>query len=131
MRKSPLFLFLLTFFGFGYSQLPSLPTIVSGNIQTIGQYYQEDTLINAALPDQLLGFNGFANVNVQRGKFRAGIRYETYLNTLEGYPTTFNGTGFGYRYLTWGDEEVEITIGNFYDQLGSGMILRAYEERQL
>lgn len=131
MRKSPLLLFLLTFFGFGYSQLPSLPTIVSGNIQTIGQYYQEDTLINAALPDQLLGFNGFANVNVQRGKFRAGIRYETYLNTLEGYPTTFNGTGFGYRYLTWGDEEVEITIGNFYDQLGSGMILRAYEERQL
>ena len=131
MRKSPLLLFLLTFFGFGYSQLPSLPTIVSGNIQTIGQYYQEDTLINAALPDQLLGFNGFANVNVQRGRFRAGIRYETYLNTLEGYPTTFNGTGFGYRYLTWGDEEVEITIGNFYDQLGSGMILRTYEERQL
>ena len=66
MSKTPLLLFLLTYFGFGYSQLPSLPTIVSGNIQTIGQYYQEDTLINAALPDQLLGFNGFANVNVQR-----------------------------------------------------------------
>ena len=116
---------------YSFSQNDVIPTIVSGNIQTIGQYYQEDTLINAALPDQLLGFNGFANFNVQRGRFRAGIRYETYLNTLEGYPTTFNGTGFGYRYLTWGDEEVEITIGNFYDQLGSGMILRTYEERQL
>mgnify|MGYP007058484830 CR=1 FL=1 len=25
------------------------PGIISGNIQTIGQYYQEDTIINAAL----------------------------------------------------------------------------------
>ena len=37
--------------------------IISGNIQAIGQYYQEDTLINAALPEHLYGFNGFANVN--------------------------------------------------------------------
>ncbi|MEC7937148.1 MAG: hypothetical protein VX147_04230, partial [Bacteroidota bacterium] len=50
---------------YSFSQGDVNPTIVSGNIQTIGQYYQEDTLINAALPDQLLGFNGFANVNVQ------------------------------------------------------------------
>ena len=27
----------------------------SGNIQAIAQYYQEDTLINAALPEQLMG----------------------------------------------------------------------------
>ena len=31
--------------------------IISGNIQAIGQYYQEDTLINAALPEHLYGFN--------------------------------------------------------------------------
>ena len=35
----------------------------SGNIQAIAQYYQEDTLINAALPEQLMGFNGFTNLN--------------------------------------------------------------------
>jgi hypothetical protein len=130
MKKIVFFLFIgISIYSF--SQNDVTPTIVSGNIQSIGQYYQEDTLINAALPDQLLGFNGFANVNVQHGNFRAGIRYETYLNTLEGYPTSFNGTGFGYRYLNWNDEDLELTIGNFYDQLGSGMILRAYEERQL
>lgn len=105
--------------------------IISGNIQAIGQYYQEDTLINAALPEHLYGFNGFANVNYQKGDFRAGIRYESYLNTLEGYPTTFNGTGIGYRYMSWSGDGVGVTIGNFYDQFGSGMIFRAYEERQL
>ena len=33
--------------------------------------------------------------------------------------------------MSWSDEDLELTIGNFYDQLGSGMILRTYEERQL
>ena len=66
------------------SQENSNQGIISGNIQTIGQYYQEDTLINAALPDHQYGFNGFANINYQKGDFRAGIRYESYLNTLEG-----------------------------------------------
>jgi hypothetical protein len=107
------------------------PGIISGNIQTIGQYYQEDTIINAALPEHLYGFNGFANINYQRGDFRAGIRYESYLNTLEGYPTSFSGTGIGYRYLSWNNDNVGVTIGNFYDQFGSGMIFRSYEERQL
>ena len=97
----------------------SAPGIISGNIQAIGQYYQEDTLINAALPEHLYGFNGFANVNYQKGDFRAGIRYESYLNTLEGYPTTFNGTGIGYRYMSWSGDGVGVTIGNFYDQFGS------------
>ena len=105
--------------------------LVSGNIQTIGQYYQEDTIINAALPEHLYGFNGFANVNYQKGDFRAGIRYESYLNTLEGYPSTFSGIGIGYRYLSWNSDNLGVTIGNFYDQFGSGMIFRAYEERQL
>jgi len=107
------------------------PGVISGNIQTIGQYYQEDSIINAALPEHLYGFNGFANINYQKGDFRAGIRYESYLNTLEGYPTSFSGTGIGYRYLSWKNDNVGITIGNFYDQFGSGMIFRAYEERQL
>ena len=105
--------------------------LVSGNIQTIGQYYQEDTIINAALPEHLYGFNGFANINYQKGDFRAGIRYESYLNTLEGYPSTFSGTGIGYRYISWNSDNLGVTIGNFYDQFGSGMIFRAYEERQL
>ena len=66
-----------------FSQSDSEPGYVSGNVQAIGQYYQEDTLINAALPNHLYGFNGFTNINFQKGDFRAGIRYETYLNTLE------------------------------------------------
>ena len=74
---------------------------ISGNTQVIAQYYNEDTLINAALPDHIMGLNSFTNINYSRGKFNAGIRYETYLNPLEGYPSGFSGTGIGYRYANW------------------------------
>jgi len=104
---------------------------VSGNFQIISQYYNSDTLINAILPDHKMGLNSFANVNYNKGNFSAGIRYESYLNPIEGYPTSFNGTGLGYRYANWKNKSLDVTIGNFYEQYGSGLILRAYEERNL
>ena len=54
--------------------------------------------------DHIMGFNGFTNLNYNRGNFTAGVRFESYLNTLEGYPTTFQGTGLGYRYANWKNE---------------------------
>jgi hypothetical protein len=104
---------------------------ISGNTQIIAQYYNEDTLINAALPDHIMGMNSFTNINYTRGNFRAGIRYETYLNPLEGYPSGFSGSGIGYRFASWKNEKIDITVGNFFEQFGSGMILRAYEEPNL
>jgi hypothetical protein len=39
----------------------------------------------------------------------------------------------GYRYARWNDREkgVDVTVGNFYEQFGNGVLLRAYEERNL
>ena len=68
---------------------------ISGNVQVISQLYNEDSLIGATLPDFKMGLNSFANINYNRGDFAAGIRYESYLNPLSGYPTTFNGTAVG------------------------------------
>jgi hypothetical protein len=50
-----------------------------------------------------------------------------------GFPGRFKGSGLGYRYARWVDNErgVDITIGNFYEQFGSGIILRSYEARNL
>ena len=104
---------------------------ISGNFQTISQYYREDTLINAILPEHKMGMNSFANINYNRGNFNAGIRYESYLNAMEGYPTSFKGTGLGYRFVNWKNKGLDVTVGNFYEQFGSGLIFRSYEERNL
>lgn len=39
--------------------------------------------------------------------------------------------GLGYRYVGYENELVDITVGNFYEQFGSGLIFRSYEDRDL
>lgn len=105
---------------------------IHGNFETISQYYNEDTIIGAPIVPEKLLMNGFANINYTYGNhFRAGIRYESYLNALQGFPIGYKGTGIPYRFATYKSEELEITVGNYYEQFGSGLILRTYEERGL
>lgn len=109
-----------------------IPT-VSGNVGILWQSYSEDSLIGAVVPPAKSGYNAFANVNYNQGNFSAGIRYESYLNAIIGFPGRFDGSGLGYRFARYSDAEkgIDITIGNFYDQFGSGLVLRSYELRDL
>jgi len=104
---------------------------ITGNVQLLFQTYQEDSLIGAQVPPSKTGFNAFGNLIYTRGDFSAGMRYESYLDPILGYPGRFRGSGVGYRYAQYAKENFEITLGNFYEQFGSGLLLRAYEERQL
>jgi hypothetical protein len=113
------------------SQAQSSEGYVSGNVQVLFQTYNEDSVIGAIVPPEKSGFNAFGNINFTKGDFRAGMRYESYLSPVLGYPGRFNGTGIGYRYAQYNHGDFDVTIGNFYDQFGSGLIFRAYEERNL
>ncbi|HIO16789.1 MAG TPA: hypothetical protein EYN28_02795 [Flavobacteriales bacterium] len=111
----------------------SEPGVITGNVSVLWQSYQEDTLIGAVVPPSKTGFNSYANLIYTQGKFSSGIRYESYLNSVLGFPGRFKGSGIGYRYARWSDPEhgVDVTIGNFYEQFGSGFTLRSYEARNL
>jgi len=104
---------------------------LSGNFQLDAQYYQKDTLIGAGDVSEKMLSNGFLNINYTAGNFSAGLRYEEYLNPLLGIDTRYRGTGIGYRFASFNSEIIEVTVGNFYEQFGSGMIFRAYEDRAL
>lgn len=118
--------------GFGQFGDDNAPNI-SGNVSVMWQSYAEDTLIGAQVPPSKSGYNAFANLLYNQGNFSAGIRYESYLNSLLGFPGRFDGSGVGYRFGRYTDRErgVDVTIGNFYDQFGSGLVFRSYEERLL
>lgn len=112
----------------------SLPApVLSGNVGVLWQSYAEDSLIGAVVPPSKTGYNAFANVLYNQGDFSAGIRYESYLNAVIGFPGRFKGTGLGYRFARYKDRDrgIDVTVGNFYDQFGSGLIFRSYEERNL
>ncbi len=104
---------------------------IRGNFQIDAQYYNKDSLIGAPpVPDKMRAA-GFANILYRRGKFSSGVRYESYQYPLLGFDQRYRGEGIPYRYVTYTDDNFEITAGNFYEQFGSGMILRTYEERGL
>ncbi len=106
---------------------------VSGNVGILWQSYNEDSLIGAVVPPGKTGYNAFAAINYSQKDFSAGIRYESYLNAIIGFPGRFNGSGLGYRFARYNDADkgVDITIGNFYEQFGNGLVLRSYELRDL
>ena len=95
------------------------------------QSYQEDLKIGAEAADEIILNNAYLNINYTRGKFAVGIRYESYLNALADYDPEFKGNGIPYRYATYSIDGLEITAGNYYEQLGSGLIFRSYEEKGL
>ncbi|MBO5699005.1 MAG: hypothetical protein J6R79_03270 [Bacteroidaceae bacterium] len=75
--------------------------------------------------------NTYVNLNVQMKDFAVGGRFEYMENPLPGFEKDFAGWGVPNMYMKYTDKLGDITLGDFYDQFGSGLILRAYEERAL
>lgn len=104
---------------------------VSGNFQLDAQVYKADTAIGAEEVKEEMLMNAFANLLYTQGNFNAGVRFESYLNPIQGYDSRYKGTGVPYWFASWEKESFGITVGHFYEQFGSGMALRSYEERSL
>ena len=104
---------------------------IKGNAETTFQFLQTDSAIKAYAPATKTLINSYINVFYTYNKFKAGARFESYLPALQGYPNNFAGNGLGMRYAGYSDEKLDLTLGHFYDQFGSGMIFRAYENRNL
>jgi len=104
---------------------------VHGDFDLNLQSYQEDNLIGAESVDEIILNNAYLNVNYTKGRFTAGIRYESYLNALADYDPEFKGNGVPFKYASYLIDGLEVTAGNYYEQLGSGLIFRSYEEKGL
>ncbi len=104
---------------------------LSGNFQLDAQYYQKDSIIGAQEVKEKILSNGFLYLNYTAGNFSMGMRYETYLNPILGIDPRYKGSGIAYRFAEFKSDMINVTAGNFYEQFGSGLIFRAYEERLL
>lgn len=104
---------------------------ISGNTEMMFQYLNEDPDIGAQQPISKSLLNSYLNTFFTYGNFRGGLRFESYLPRIQGYPSNFNGTGLGMRYVAYGNDFIDVTVGSFYEQFGSGLSLRTYEDRAL
>lgn len=104
-----------------------------GGLESNSQWLLDDEGLGFIAPEDQFRANNYLQLNYSLGKFTAGLQYEAYLPTvLLGYsPTWENQNGIGTYYLNFKNETLDITGGYFYEQFGSGLILRTWEDRQL
>ena len=104
---------------------------IQGDFNLSTQSYYEDPAINAEKVDEFILMNAYSNIRYNKGSFTAGVRFESYLNVLQGFESNFNGNGIPYRFTQYNVNSLDITVGNFYEQFGNGLIFRSYEEKTL
>ncbi len=109
-----------------------------GSLQLNPDFYIRDSAIGAAntphYDDLKNSVDGWFDLNYNNDKFQfdAGVRLDLYLNSnLHNPGTPFSAQGLGTFYMRKRFDKIAITGGYIYDQFGSGIVFRAYEDRTL
>lgn len=78
--------------------------------------------------------NNYLRLDYKLNNFTAGVQLESYApQALLNYSPRLNRTNLGTYYVNYRNEKLrlEATAGHFYEQFGSGLVLRSWEDRQL
>ncbi len=102
-----------------------------GSVQTDVLFPEEDDAINTGSYDKDILFNTYADLNMISKYVDAGVRFEFMKWPLPGFENDFKGWGVPHIYAKGRFKGFELTVGDFYEQFGSGFILRTYQERSL
>ena len=114
----------------GFAQQDDKLTI-NGSIQSDNLIPQDDDETGAKKGDHWGNTNTFADLRAQYKWLEAGARFEFLRFPMPGFEKDYAGYGVPNFYITGKFKNVELTLGTFYEQFGSGFILRTYEERAL
>ena len=131
MKKITFIVAIIMLFALQTNAQDFLDGIVSGNFQMEAQTYNRDSLIGTKDVPQKLLSNSYLNLVYSTSNFETGLRYEAYYGPMQGFSPELDGQGIAYRYGRFHNDKIDITAGDFYEQFGSGLIFRAYENRQL
>ena len=103
---------------------------LSGSIQSDMLVPRHDSGTGAEKTGSFLN-NTYADLLLQSNYLDAGVRLEFLEYPLPGFEKDFEGWGVPHFWMKGKFGKVELTAGTFYEQFGSGFILRTYEERSL
>ena len=81
--------------------------------------------------DGIYATNNYLKVDYYKGRLSAGTQLEGYFPSTVGYPFPENRLSLSNLYVSWRDDSYSVTAGTFYEQLGSGLLFRSWEDRAL
>lgn len=112
-----------------YAQTKEWGSIGVGIESSFGFYHPDRFL--SSNPDQKFGTNTFINLDYMYKGFRAGLQYDIFEPPMVGYDPSLKGNGPVELYASYSDSKFDVTLGTFSEQFGSGLLFRAYEQRDM
>ena len=125
----------------------------NGGFESNAQWYLNDDNRSIQHPEDPFRSNNYLNLKANYGRFTVGTQIESYYKqALLNYNPQFVPSDFGgYNskmnigevldkiyysnislfYANYKSKTLDITAGHFYEQFGSGLLLRAWEDRAL
>jgi hypothetical protein len=108
----------------------------SGGFEINANLFLKDSTIGAfGFPQyerELFGGESWMNLNYNADDFSMGVRFDMYNNSnLRDPDGSFTGQGLARWFVKKKFDNLTLEVGNLYDQIGSGIIYRAYEMRPL
>ncbi len=105
---------------------------IFGGFESNSQWYLNDVNRKIEHPNQPIRSNNYLSLNYNYGKWTAGIQAESYApKPLLNFNPKYENSTIGTYYLNYKTEKLDITAGHFYEQFGSGLLLRSWEDRAL
>ena len=104
---------------------------LTGSFESNNHLYVNDPTNEFQSADDRFGSNNYLKFDYYKGAFSAGMQMEGYLPAQIGYPTELQKYALSNFYLNWRDDNFQVTAGTFYDQFGSGLLFRSWEDRLL
>lgn len=110
--------------------------VINGNFETNVNVFLRDSSINAIsqpqYQNQFYGGEAWLNLSYAINGFKAGLRYDMYNNSnLRDPNSSYTDQGIGRWFVSKEFDKFTLQVGNIYDQIGSGIIFRSYEQRPL
>ena len=106
---------------------------LAGSFESNSQLYIDDEKIGGFNEENKFRSNNYLKFDYYFKKFTAEVKFESYApRALLNYSPNLNKTlGVATYAIKYKLKKLDFTLGNFYDQFGSGLIFRSWEDRQL
>ena len=108
----------------------------TGGFESNAAFYIDDSKIKLETTDAKYRFrsNNYFRLDYAAKHFTFGLQAEAYqAKALLNYSSKFKGANIANYYANYKNDSIglDVTLGHFYEQFGSGLVLRSWEDRQL
>jgi len=106
---------------------------LTSSYESYSAYYLDDSKTGDFSYEDRFRSNNYLNFKYRMGKYwDFELQIESYLpNSLLNFSPNFKDTGISTFKIEYNKKDLNVLLGNFYEQFGSGMILRSWEDRSL